>query len=194
MKNKLTLSELRNVIKEEIQFQLTKKQLFENLDKKTLKRILKEEESELAPVDVSLQFTNIKVNYDTENTSGFAIISNNSTDTFNAIADNEINFSYFMFNIIFKVSLPQTYVKDGIIVNKEINTFLNDYIKKNIYKFSNDSLQITNYAAPITVAGQEIKIKSASIVAKYPAAIITDLNKKPSDIFNLGSFKGKSQL
>ena len=42
MRNKLKLSELRNVIKEEIQFQLTKKQLFENLDKKTLKRILNE--------------------------------------------------------------------------------------------------------------------------------------------------------
>ena len=44
MRNKLKLSELRNVIKEEIQFQLTKKQLFENLDKKTLKRILNEGE------------------------------------------------------------------------------------------------------------------------------------------------------
>jgi hypothetical protein len=42
--NKLTLSKLRNVIKEEIKFQLTKKNLFESIDSKTLKRILKEDE------------------------------------------------------------------------------------------------------------------------------------------------------
>lgn len=44
MKNKLTLINLRNVIKEEIQFQLTKKQLFETIDKKTLNKILTEED------------------------------------------------------------------------------------------------------------------------------------------------------
>lgn len=42
MKNRQTLNSVKNVIREEIQFQLTKKQLFENLDRKTLKRILNE--------------------------------------------------------------------------------------------------------------------------------------------------------
>ena len=42
MKNRQTLNSVKNVIREEIQFQLTKKQLFENLDRKTLKRILKQ--------------------------------------------------------------------------------------------------------------------------------------------------------
>jgi hypothetical protein len=48
MGNKQKINNVRNIIKEEIQFQLTKKQLFENLDKKTLKRILNEEEMEAA--------------------------------------------------------------------------------------------------------------------------------------------------
>lgn len=42
MKNRQTLNSVKNVIREEIQFQLTKKQLFENLDKKTLRRMLNE--------------------------------------------------------------------------------------------------------------------------------------------------------
>lgn len=42
-KKNVTLSELKNIIKEEIQFQLAKKQLVENVDSKFLKRILKEQ-------------------------------------------------------------------------------------------------------------------------------------------------------
>lgn len=192
MKNKLTLSELRNVIKEEIQFQLTKKQLFENIDKKTLRRILKEEDGET--VDISMPFNNIKINYNTENTSGFAIISNNAVDTFNVIADNMITTSYFMFNITFTLTVPKSFAKDGKLINSEISKFINDYLRKNIYKFTDESLEISNYAAPITVGGQKITIKSASIVAKYPAAAITDLKMKPSEIFNVKNFGGKAQL
>jgi hypothetical protein len=42
-KNNITLSELRNIIKEEIQSQLTKKNLVESVNKKSKKSILKEE-------------------------------------------------------------------------------------------------------------------------------------------------------
>jgi hypothetical protein len=187
-KKNVTLSELKNIIKEEIQFQLVKKQLVENVDSKTLRRILKEEDVQM--VDVPINFDNIKVNYDTQNESGFAIISNNVTDTFNAIADNKITESYFMFNISFMVSIPSNIAK-----NTETLKFLKDSIvQKNYYKFTNDSLQITNYAAPITINNQNFTIKSASIVAKYPAAAITDLNMKASDIFNIKNFKGKPTL
>jgi hypothetical protein len=41
-KNNITLSELRNIIKEEIQSQLTKKNLVESVNKKSKKAILKE--------------------------------------------------------------------------------------------------------------------------------------------------------
>ena len=185
MKNKLTLSELRNVIKEEIQFQLTKKQLFENLDRKTLSRILKEE-NEGTMTTTTIQIKNLQFFFP-EN--GLSIVSIGENDTFTAIPDNSITENKnSLVNIVFTISLPLR-LKDNTQYIETLKTDLRKSIVIPNTQGQPPMIQLKYVPfMKIPSTDEKIEVVKADIIVKYPSGMkqLATVDK----IFNLDKFKG----
>jgi hypothetical protein len=168
--NKLTLSELRNVIKEEVQFQLTKKNLVESLDSKTLKRILKE------GVGTSVKTTKTIVpNFP------FTIINPNANDTIKLIATKNFTSNKLQFEFDFTLGATENQAE----IAKQ--TFLKLDFIKNVFQFTNDKLTIFDYTKipVIKTPNGDIPINMMKLVVYYPEGL------KLEEVFNLNEFKGQ---
>ena len=190
MKNKLTLSELRNVIKEEIQFQLTKKQLFENLDRKTLRRILKEENEGTMTTTTTIQIKNLQFFFPQ---NGLSIATIGKNDTFNAIPEDSITENKnSVVNIVFTISLPLRLKNNP----QFIETLKND-LKKSIVipNTQGQPPMIQLKYVPfmkIPSTDEKIEVVKADIIVKYPSGMkqLATVDK----IFNIDNFKGNSNI
>jgi hypothetical protein len=197
MKNKLTLSELRNVIKEEIRFQMKKRELFENLDKKSLNRILREieesDENTMTTIKIESKTYGITFSRDDKNYK-YPIISTNENDEITPIADSAITSNEgSSFKVVFDVSLPKR-----IAENK---TYIDNTLKPTLEKsiiVGTKSLSLA-YVPFMTIpsTNERIEVVKANIIIKYPADILKLTSPEtgklftPKDIFDLTKFKGK---
>jgi hypothetical protein len=174
MRNKLKLSELRNVIKEEIQFQLTKKQLFENLDKKTLKRILNE--------DARSTITYIKkINASTADK--FRIVNPNPNDKITTIVSKDLKHKEQTF---MEVKFTYTLMTSGGSAEYQAFSDAFNSVKNNnanpFFSFDNSSLIILNH---------NDTIKNAMNNTKLSYFLELQIVHSPNITFNLNEFKGQ---
>lgn len=177
MKNRLTLSELRNVIKEEIQFQMKKRELFENLDKKTLKRMLREVDENLIP-ELKPTFTKfLPINGDVLTIQGMnpndsVVIKRNDSDT---------KF----------IKIEQMFIIQPNFANQEdaIKKLINSKPENNLVGFSDMAIQVRNVKAmrlpTLSLVGGDMK----PVIESFKVDLVITL---PSTIeIKTEDFKGK---
>lgn len=184
MKKNISLSELKNIIKEEIQFQLTKKQLHESFDKKTLKRLLKE------GVATSVKIP--KTILPSQNDFPFSIINPNVNDEIQLIATKNFTANKLQFELNFLLDATENQAE---IAKQE---FLKSEFIKNVFQFTNNTLSVFDYTKipVIKTPNGDITINKMKLVVYYPQGFILPpsegIGMKLEEIFNLTQFKGKN--
>jgi hypothetical protein len=184
--NKLTLSELRNVIKEEVQFQLTKKNLVESLDSKTLKRILNE--SVVSRVTMDGQTVNPNT------TEPFRIINPNPNDKVTTkVVDVDTD-------VVSSTGIKsKTYVKFKYIYNLQATTDSPEYKEFFEVRKSNSSkinFFSTDKSSHIIVNHDET-LKRLGLKSKYPNFSYTldlEITHSSNVKINLDGVKGQKVI
>ena len=192
MKNKLTLSELRNVIKEEIQFQLTKKQLFENLDRKTLRRILNEGIELPVEITKSIVPANNWAN-------PIKIVNPNQQDVISFIptkfTTNQVRFNFkFFIDIPDNMQNVKEDVKNEFLKNLRIfNITPNTLNAETLNIFDYTKVPAANYNGTLIMA------KRMELSVFYPEAMTLPKEKgglglKLENGFDVSGFAGKKSI
>lgn len=168
--NKLTLSELRNVIKEEVKFQLTKKNLFESLDSKTLKRILKE-----AVVSKITYTTNLNPSVN----EPFRVVNLNPNDKITTIVSKNPSLE------------GKTFMKVNFVYTLQVSGDSPDYGAFKAARDSNPLKFFSTDKSSLIIANHTESIKNTNLNPNLSYVLDLVIEHSPNIKFNLAEFKGQ---
>jgi hypothetical protein len=183
--NKLTLSELRNVIKEEVKFQLTKKNLVESLDSKTLKRILNESVVSRVTMDGG------HINPTTS--EPFRIINPNPNDK---VTTNVVDVNTDVVSPTNPNDKSKTYIKLKYIYNLQATTDSPEY-KEFLEARKSNSLKPNFFSSDKSshiIVNHDETLKRLGLKSKYPNFSYTldlEITHSSNVKINLDGVKGK---
>jgi hypothetical protein len=168
--NKLTLSELRNVIKEEVKFQLTKKNLVESLDSKTLKRILKE---------AAVSKITYTMNLNPSIAEPFRIVNPNPNDKVTTIVSKNPSLE------------GKTFMKVNFIYTLQASGYAPEYGAFKAARDSNPLKFFSTDKSSLIIANHIETIKNTNQNANLSYTLDLVIEHSPNISFNLNGVKGQ---